>query len=290
MNDVEIACFQSVARTGSFTASARELGSTQQAVSRNIQSLEEELGFPLFNRGTPLCLTWGGERFLRLRVEADEQLSSLESRSRRLTEAGRDELFVGWNDWTGCPQSLEADIRAFCEAYPHVRLHARQGSTEEIADMLSGGSLDIAVLPEYCTHSLSGMSVSAPFTSVPLCVLSRELTALPSAAELSDIRQLAAPMGEANEDAVRRRIHRFGADMGLVPRRLDILPDVRSILTELLCGGCFTIAPEPFGWECLSCLPIPGQELPLVFVTAQAQVGPWVSLLDSFIRQRRTRL
>src|SRR5690349_7723698 len=44
--------FEAVARHLSFRAAADELFLTQSAVSRQIRSLEEELGAPLFSRGT----------------------------------------------------------------------------------------------------------------------------------------------------------------------------------------------------------------------------------------------
>jgi putative choline sulfate-utilization transcription factor len=43
--------FESAARLASFTAAARELGSTQPAVSQRVVQLEEALGAPLFERG-----------------------------------------------------------------------------------------------------------------------------------------------------------------------------------------------------------------------------------------------
>ena len=46
-----LTAFESAARLASFTAAARELGSTQPAVSQRIVQLEEELGTPLFERG-----------------------------------------------------------------------------------------------------------------------------------------------------------------------------------------------------------------------------------------------
>ena len=46
-----LSVFESAARLASFTAAARELGSTQPAVSQRIVQLEAELGTPLFERG-----------------------------------------------------------------------------------------------------------------------------------------------------------------------------------------------------------------------------------------------
>lgn len=285
---MEIACFLSVARTGSFTISARELSSTQQAVSRNIQSLEEELGFPLLNRGTQaITLTWAGERFMHWRMEHDAQLSTLERQSRRMSPRGADELFVAWNDWTGCPTGFEEDIRGFCRAYPNVRLHTRQGSTEEVADMLTNGNADIAVLPEYSTHNLSGLIVSPPFASQPLYVISRDRDTAPTVDSLATVRHLAAPMGETSEEDILRRIHMFCAEAGIAPKQVEVMPNVRSAYSQLLCGNCYTIGPDADIVRDLPKWELPGAGLRLVFVTAQGRVGPWVSLFESYVRQRR---
>jgi DNA-binding transcriptional LysR family regulator len=49
--------FVAVARTGSMTAAAAELGISQPGVSRQIQRLEEEIGIPLVDRGSRMLLS-----------------------------------------------------------------------------------------------------------------------------------------------------------------------------------------------------------------------------------------
>ncbi len=288
MNDMEISCFLSVARTGNFTISARELSSTQQAVSRNIQALEEELGFALLNRSSQsVTLTWAGQRFLKWRQEHDAQLSALERQSRRMSPEGKDELFVAWNDWTACPIGLEEDIGFFKETYPSVRLHTRQGSTKEVTDMLLDGNADIAILPEHSTHDLSGLVITPPFAEQPLYVISRDMTELPPPETLAAVTQLAAPMGNESGDAALRRIRMFCAELGIAPRQVTILPNMRSTFTQLLCGGCYTIAPVSGTMDGLHAVPLSDSAAKLVFVTPQGRMSPWVSLFESFIRQRR---
>ena len=288
MNDMEIACFLSVARTGSFTISARELSSTQQAVSRNIQSLEDELGFALLYRSSQnVSLTWAGRRFLKWRREHDAQLSALERQSRRMSAEGKDELFVAWNDWTACPIGLEEDLEDFQAAYPSVRLHTRQGSTEDVTDMLQNGNADIAMLPEYSTHDLSGLVITPPFAEQPLYLISRDMTELPPPEELAGVTQVAASMGKENDEATRRRVQMFCAEIGIAPRHVVILPNARSTFSQLMCGGCYTIAPISGTMEGLNAVPLPGTMAKLVFVTAQGHMNPWIALFESFIRQRR---
>ena len=59
-----LVAFECAARTGSFAGAAKELGTSQPAVSRHIANLEEELGTKLFERSrTGVKLTEAGRRF-----------------------------------------------------------------------------------------------------------------------------------------------------------------------------------------------------------------------------------
>ena len=78
MNRLNILCFLSAARTKSFSATARELHITQQAVSRHIRSLEDELGYPLFFRNTQAVhLTRAGEKMIRYFEEREQLLNGV---------------------------------------------------------------------------------------------------------------------------------------------------------------------------------------------------------------------
>lgn len=69
--------FEAVARLLSFSAAAEELHLTQSAVSRQIKSLEEDLGAQLFQRGTrKVTLTQAGRSLLRAVEPALTRLDS----------------------------------------------------------------------------------------------------------------------------------------------------------------------------------------------------------------------
>jgi LysR family glycine cleavage system transcriptional activator len=76
--------FEAVARRAGFGAAAQELHVTQSAVSRQIKSLEEELGAPLFTRGTRRVeLTQAGQLLLRAITPA---LSRIDSAVRQIRQ------------------------------------------------------------------------------------------------------------------------------------------------------------------------------------------------------------
>lgn len=70
--------FSEVARSGSFSAAARELNLTPSAVSKIVTRIENELRVPLFDRSTKrLALTHEGEIYLETadRVSAEIELA-----------------------------------------------------------------------------------------------------------------------------------------------------------------------------------------------------------------------
>ena len=82
-----LAAFEAVARLGSMTAAARELGSTQPAISQRIRALEEQLGLPLFERSTrTLRVTRDGEAF---HEEIAAPLRRIAGATRRLQSRAR---------------------------------------------------------------------------------------------------------------------------------------------------------------------------------------------------------
>ena len=72
----QLLAFERIAREGSFSRAARQLDITQPTISGRIQTLEQELGGPLFVRGgRKLTLTERGENFLSYVQRALEVLN-----------------------------------------------------------------------------------------------------------------------------------------------------------------------------------------------------------------------
>jgi DNA-binding transcriptional LysR family regulator len=294
MNDTSVACFLSVARTGSFTTSAQELSSTQQAVSRNVQALEEELGFSLLDRsGRAVTLTWEGSRFYQWCLDGDRQMAVALSSAARLTGSETNSFRLGWCDWTGCPEEIAEGIRVFRGIYPACVMDFRQGSVQEIKSFLMDGALDLAILPELSTHKMSGVTVSEPFLQLPLCAVTNDRCTFagdsPSAAELTTMKQLVAHFGGDTEEDAFKRTSYLCAELDIYPEHLEIMPNMMSVYSELPCGPCYTLAPRTSyaqRWGGLRFYPL-SSTIPMVFVQAHENVIPWVLLFETFIRNRR---
>lgn len=131
-----------VVELGSFSAAARELGSTQSAVSKQVAALEKQLGAQLLTRSTrALKLTEAGERYVeqarRLVAEVAEAESELRAGEHRLQ---------GWlrvaASGTFGRMKLVPLVRSFQAAHPGVKVDLQLH--DGFIDLIEQG-IDIAV-------------------------------------------------------------------------------------------------------------------------------------------------
>jgi DNA-binding transcriptional LysR family regulator len=136
--------FRTVATEQSFTRAAEVLNYAQSSVTAQIQSLEAELGVPLFERlGKRISLTTAGEQLLpyagRIRDLVDEARASV-----RLDAVPGGTLVIGSAE-TLCTYRLPAILRAFRKRYPDVQLTIHAGEPEDARRDLASGQIDVAI-------------------------------------------------------------------------------------------------------------------------------------------------
>lgn len=133
--------FVRVVETGSFSSVARELGSTQPTVSKNIAELESWLGAKLLNRSTrSLRLTETGADYyercvniLRDIEEAEQTVGQLQTQPKGTV---RISTVVAFGRLHIIPQ-----LPAFYDAYPDIRVDVRLN--DRVVDLVEEG-LDVA--------------------------------------------------------------------------------------------------------------------------------------------------
>ncbi len=96
MDDYKIRILLTALRTGSFRKGAAELSCTQSAVTQAMNSLEDELGCRILQRGhNGIRLTPAGEELLPLVIEADASLTRLAKRARQVSAGIAAPLRIG---------------------------------------------------------------------------------------------------------------------------------------------------------------------------------------------------
>ncbi|MBR2722044.1 MAG: LysR family transcriptional regulator [Clostridia bacterium] len=142
MDTQSLKTFVTVARLGSFTRAADELHYAQSTVTVQIQHLEKELGFPLFERvGRKTQLTGGGKEFLRYA----EQLLSLAERARTV---GKDHTHMKGSISIGVLESLLFAkmlpiLPSLRLQFPNLEVRLKMGQTAELRSLLRKNQLDV---------------------------------------------------------------------------------------------------------------------------------------------------
>jgi LysR family transcriptional regulator, benzoate and cis,cis-muconate-responsive activator of ben and cat genes len=135
--------FVAVARERNFTRAAEALHIAQPPLSRQIQQLEDELGVTLIERGSrPVRLTDGGRLLYEQAVQVLERVEETKAIARRLHEAGRLRLSVGFVPTTLYGYLPEL-IRRYRSARPGVELKLLELTTLEQFAALKEGRIDV---------------------------------------------------------------------------------------------------------------------------------------------------
>lgn len=141
--------FLAVAREENMSRAAEILHVTQPTLSKQMKSLEEELGKKLFTRHSfSIRLTDEG-MLLRNRAEDLVNMADkIEQEFISLDDITGGELYLGLAESYQI-KYLARTIREFKQYYPNLHYHITSGDTEQIADKLDKGLLDFLVLAEY---------------------------------------------------------------------------------------------------------------------------------------------
>lgn len=247
INPSYIACFLSAARTGSFSDTARELYVTRQAVSKSIQEMEREVGFPLFHRNyLPLSLTAAGAKLFEYYSGLDYDLSG----AKRIFGNGilaRSHLRIGWGGWMR-PESRHLDLLNEFAKTQDVQLSVVLAQEKQLLDYLREGEIDVGIFSRYLSSFLR-----EPFTANVVCELPMQLGVAQNKLTEDDISvenligslpYLACVAGEDIEDEVVGRVNRELFKFRRLPPRVDVVRNVETAFLQVLLGNGVCCSPS----------------------------------------------
>ena len=146
MTLVKLKYFVTAARHRNISRAADDLSVSQPSVSQAIAELEDEFGVRLILRGQRgFSLTEAGEELL---WRSESLLQSAELTEKAMTARGRNKLLVK----VGIPPMIGSMLldKIFGETslgFPTLKISVTEGGREELFSKLSGGEIDMAILP-----------------------------------------------------------------------------------------------------------------------------------------------
>lgn len=153
----QVEAFRAVIQTGSMTAAADALHTSQPNISRLIGQLEDSAGFRLFERiNGRLQLTDEGAELFRDVERAFVSLKSLEDSAEQIRRSGTGRLRVGAVPSIALTQMPEV-IRRFRVAHPDVAVSLLTNDSPRVAHWVASQFCDLGVVA-YVSRDVSGIS------------------------------------------------------------------------------------------------------------------------------------
>lgn len=141
----QLQAFLAVSETGNFGQAARKCGVTQSTISRQIQSLEQDIGLPLFHRTSQAKLTLGGEKLLPHARRICQEWEKAVAECFDLIAGKQPELCVGAIH-SVCAHLLPPVLQKFCLDYPEVQLRVTALGSDRALKVLRDGLIDVALV------------------------------------------------------------------------------------------------------------------------------------------------
>ena len=143
MNLNQLRYFASVARYRSFTQAAQCHFLTQTAITQQIKSLEDSLGFALINRKKrPIELTPAGAVFYQETKAILARMDEAMTKAQEASKGTEGVIRIGYEK--GYERSRLSDhLRAFHRAHPNILLICIREDTDRLAEKLLSGELDV---------------------------------------------------------------------------------------------------------------------------------------------------
>jgi molybdate transport repressor ModE-like protein len=285
MDPRRVLTFRAVAHERSFSRAARSLALSQPSVSNQVAALEREIGVPLLERRPGgLRLTAEGEILLEHADAIADRFGLAATQLAEAAEGQRTRLRIG-----ALPSALAAFVPAAIarvrHQHPDTRVTFDEGTSEELANRLASGELDLAIAYQDTTwpraeppgikrHHLLHEEFMVAMAPHHLCASQTEV-------DLADLRD--DDWTAALTDGVIVRACRAA---GFEPRLVSITHDQLAIRGLIIRGLAVTLVAElladPF--KDLALRPIagmtvardvyallpPGRRHPLVAPTLQA--------------------
>src|SRR5437660_1539130 len=141
----QLRAFCVLARTGSFTETARELHLTQSGISHSMKALEGDVGCRLLDRlGKKVLLTQAGEQLLQHAQKILQEMESAREMLGRLGKWGVGRLRLGAST-TACQHLIPTVLREFKESFPDYSITIEPSDTSELVESLLRQRIDLAI-------------------------------------------------------------------------------------------------------------------------------------------------
>lgn len=144
----QLSAFVSLAKTGSFTLTGKELFLTQSAISHSIKTLERDMGCRLLDKvGKKIVLTQAGEFLLQHAESILGEMDQARAGIEQLSKWGQGRLRIAAGN-TACQYLLPGLLREFTRSFPNSLITVETGDTPLAVHLFEQNRIDLALCIE----------------------------------------------------------------------------------------------------------------------------------------------
>ena len=293
MQTRQLELFIAVSETLNFTAAARRYYITQAAVSQQIKSLEDELGFLLFERSNRrVALTVSGRAFLE---DAKAIVQRTRDAVRRAKEAGAGtEMALRVGFIKGFEKTRLGEVLyEFHIQYPNVHLSLDRENVSELYDGLIQKRYDAVLNLLYSEQAPAGEISYEIIRKYPLLAVLPLYHPLAHRASIERAELKGYPLVDIKHDdryAELETIRRVFLDSGFLPEVSFTSTDIETSLIAVAAGLGYALLPayitEHIPGSNVISIPLRGEE-ELMTVVAAWRSGDAAPAVEPFLRMVR---
>jgi len=291
----QLEIFLAVAEEQSFSRASRRLNTSQPALSRAVQALEEELDVSLLIREpTQVTLTPEGERLEGLAMEILEKVEDSKREIRQMS-GNSTHLEIGY-----IPPALDTFLQevmdSACSRLPHLFLSLHDQTPEAQMRLLEKKKLDIGLVGSVCPEEASRFDLFT-ICRIPLhlAVSRRHPLSDQPLVELAECRE--EPFIRLSSDTFpsqQRAVEEACARAGFSPKPGEEADTLNSLAALIGSGRGMTLVPAdlaPRFPEQVKLLPVssPDCEIDFTAVVSRDESRPLITTFLQECRQVATR-
>lgn len=164
MTDLQIRCFLEVAKHLNFTNAAKVLYISQSNISRQISSLEEEIGIPLFTRNTKgVRLTEQGQMLAGLLSDMSEEWEKTLAQARNSIKKYHGSLTIGCTPHARSNSYISRLLADFREQRPEIQIIKERNTQKKLIEGLVNDYYDAILIADHDVRWLNGVSTLTLF-------------------------------------------------------------------------------------------------------------------------------
>ena len=166
----QLQAFLAVADTGSFQSAARRCGVTQSTISRQVRSIEDDLGVALFHRTAQAKLTLAGSSLLPRATRICKEWDQAQQDISDLVNGKQTELCIA-GIHSVCAYLLPPIVTQFCDSHPDVQLRVTALGSDRSLKVLRDGLVDVSIVMHNPLLTSNQEMVVTPLYEEPVQVL-----------------------------------------------------------------------------------------------------------------------